>query len=156
MRHTLSFSMTLAVFWLLMSGHTSLLILSLGLASVLAVLYIVYRLNILDGETHPVGFELKLPRFLSWLLLDLFLSNLLVVKHIWQFKPAISPKLITYTLSQMSDMEKAIYANAISVTPGTISIDLQQDSITVHALTDSAFSNILSGEKGQKVRQLVS
>lgn len=156
MRHTVSFGMTLALFWVLMSGHTSLFMLSLGAASVAVVMYLVYRLDMLDGETHPVGFLQKLPQFLIWLLHDLILSNIQVVKYIWQAKPDISPTLLTYKLHHAGDIEKVIYANAISVTPGTLTVELLQDSITVHALTEAVSSNIRSGEKSQKVRQLVS
>lgn len=156
MRHTVSFGMTLALFWVLMSGHTSLFMLGLGAASVAVVMCLVYRLDMLDGETHPVGFLQKLPQFLIWLLRDLILSNIQVVKYIWQAKPDISPTLLTYKLHHTSDIEKVIYANAISVTPGTLTVELQQDTITVHALTEAVSSNILSGEKSQKVRQLVS
>lgn len=156
MRHSLSFAATLIMFWLLMSGHTSVLMLTLGLISVALVVFIVQRMDIIDHETHPVGVFGKLPRFAMWLFVDLILSNLAVLKHIWQIKPVISPAVLTYKLDLSGDIDKVIYANAITVTPGTITIDLQDDVITVHSLTDESSSNIRSGEKTARVRQLMN
>lgn len=156
MRHTFSFIATLAVFWELMSGHTSALLLGLGGASVALVIFIVHRMNIIDHETHPVGLVLRLPKFLFWLLMDLVASNINVMKRVWQVKPDISPSVLKFKLDHSSDMEKVIFSNAITVTPGTITIDLQKDTMLVHALTDDASSNIRSGEKTEKVRQLIS
>lgn len=152
---TLSLSAFLITFWLLMSGHYSFLLISLGLISVLFVMIIVRRMDIVDHETFPLHVALKLPRFLVWLLADLVAANINVVKHIWRKKLTISPTLVTCELQPSSDIAKVIYANSITVTPGTVTIDLKEDSITVHALTSDALEDIRSGARNTTVKELV-
>ncbi|BDX05249.1 Na+/H+ antiporter subunit E [Planctobacterium marinum] len=156
MRHTLSFTVTLMVFWLLLSGHITSLMLSLEVISVVSVILLVHRLGMFDQETHPTNLILKLPKFLSWLIADLIMSNLQVVKLIWQPKPQLSPALLTVNMHQPGDMERVIYANSITVTPGTLTVDLQNDTITVHTLTEDMSTTIRSGERDHKVKGFLS
>ena len=55
MLHAVSLAFALSILWLLLSGYfTEPLLLALGLASVLLVLVIVHRMEVLDPEGHPV------------------------------------------------------------------------------------------------------
>lgn len=155
MLKTVSLSATLMIFWLLMSGIYTPLLIGLGVVSVALTMIIVHRMNIIDQETHPTHILLNLPRFIVYLFIDLVNSSITVVKLVWQVNTPISPTFSTYKIKLKTDVAKVIYANAITVTPGTIAIDLDGDEITVHALVKEGIDDLMTGEKETKVRQLV-
>ena len=103
MRHTIILSLTLAAFWLLNSAHNTPLLLSLGAASILLVLYIAHRMDVADNESQPVHLSLKFSGYYIWLFKALVLANISVVKHIWLGNKTISPTLTTIRASQVAD-----------------------------------------------------
>ena len=151
MRHTISLSLALAAFWLLNSGHYSLLILSLGLASILLVVVIVHKMDVVDHESQPLLLTVKMLGYYLWLIKQIVLSNIAVVRHIWLGSSGLSPALITLRAEQKTDLGKVIYANSITLTPGTVCVDLQGDFITVHALLREGVEDLEAGEMGRRV-----
>ena len=154
MRHTIILSLTLAAFWLLNSAHHTPLILSLGAASILLVLYIAHRMNVADNAFEPVPFSLKYPGYYLWLFKALVLANISVVKHIWIGNKTISPTLTTIRASQKTDMGKVIYATSITLTPGTVAVDVVDDQILVHALLEENIDALKSGDMDRRVSLL--
>jgi multicomponent Na+:H+ antiporter subunit E len=153
--HTISLFLTLAAFWLLNSGHYTLLILSLGLFSIALVLYIAHRMDVVDHESQPLHLiTLRIPGYHLWLVKEIILSNISVVKHIWLGNETISPILTTIKASQKTDMGKVIYANSITLTPGTVAVDLVGDQIKVHALSRENIEVLQAGEMDRRVCRL--
>ena len=154
MRHTISLFLILAAFWLVNSGHYTPLILSLGLISIALVLYIAHRMDVVDHESQPLHLTLRIPGYYLWLGKEIILSNISVVKHIWLGKETISPVLTTIKASQKTDIGKVIYANSITLTPGTVAVDLVGDQITVHALLRENIEALQVGEMDRRVSRL--
>jgi len=154
MRHTIYLSLLLAIFWLLNSGHYTLLILSLGALSIAFVLYIAHRMDVIDHESPPIHLTLKIPSFFAWLTKEIIISNITVVKHIWLGNKTISPTMKTITAHQKTDMGKVIYANSITLTPGTVSVALEGDQIMVHALIKESIEELEAGEMDRRVTEL--
>lgn len=154
MRHTILLSISLSVFWLLNSEHSTDYMLSLGLISIAFVVYIAHRMDVVDHESQPVHLTLKVPAYYTWLIKEIILSNLLVVKHIWLGNKSISPVFATITASQKTEIGKVIYANSITLTPGTVSVNLEGDRIMVHALLQETIKELESGEMDRRVAQL--
>ena len=154
MRHTLSLSLALAVFWLLNSGHYGTLMLSLGAISILVVIYIVHRMDMVDHESQPIHLTLKFPAYSAWLIKEIILANIQVVKHIWLGNQSISPTLKTITTSQQTDIGKVIYANSITLTPGTVTVNLQGNLLTVHSLCQESIEQLEAGEMDRRVTEL--
>ena len=154
MRHTIILSLTLAAFWLLNSGHNTPLMLSLGAASIVLVLYIAHRMDVVDHESQPVHLSLKLPGYYMWLFKALVLANISVVKHIWLGNKTISPALTTIRASQKTDVGKVIYASSITLTPGTVAVDVVGDRILVHALLRKNIDDLKSGDMDRRVSLL--
>ncbi|OUR87265.1 cation transporter [Gammaproteobacteria bacterium 42_54_T18] len=154
MRHTINLFLMLAAFWLLNSGHYSVLMLSLGLGSIVLILFIAHRMDVVDHESQPVHLSTKLPSYFFWLLKELILANISVVKHIWLGNSSISPTLTTVKASQKTDVGKVIYANSITLTPGTIAVDLVGDKIMVHALLEENIQALETGEMNRRVCQV--
>jgi len=152
--HTISLFLTLAAFWLLNSGHNTLLILLLGLASILLVLVIVHKMDVVDHESQPLYLTRNIFSYYLWLIQEIIKANIIVVKHIWLGNKSISPTLSRIKMSQKTDMGKVIYANSITLTPGTVVIDLIGDEIIVHALLKKDIDLLLTGEMNRRVSLL--
>jgi len=154
MKHTISLFLTLAAFWLLNSGHYSVLVLSLGFASIALILFITHKMNVVDQESQPIYLSPKILAYYLWLIKEIIKANITVVKHIWLGEKSISPTLKKIKISQQTDMGKVIYANSITLTPGTVAIDLVDNEITVHALLYKDIESLEVGEMDRRVTLL--
>ncbi len=149
--HGTSLAITLAVIWFLLSGHTTALILGLGAASVGAITWLALRMDLIDHEGHPTHLTFRAPFFWIWLLREIVKSNLQVIRIILNPKLPISPRLFTVPLTQKSDIGRVIYANSITLTPGTISLEVDDSRIKVHALTAAGEEGLADGEMDRRV-----
>jgi len=156
MRHTIFLSLSLVIFWLLNSGHNTPLMLSLGALSIALVLYISHRMDVVDHESQPLHITLKLPGYFVWLTKAIIRDNYLVVKHIWLGNKTISPTLKTIKASQQTDVGKVIYANSITLTPGTVTVKLEGDQFMIHALLRQSIEDLEAGEMDRRVTRLES
>ncbi len=152
MRHNLSLFAFLFVVWLLFSGYFEPLLLTLGLLSCAFVVWIAVRQNVVDHEGHPV--HLRPVRWLSytvWLAGEIVKANIDVAARIWNPKLPISPTVVKVP-ADMNELGQVIYANSITLTPGTVSIDLDNNVITVHALTREGAEELSKGEMARRVQ----
>jgi multicomponent Na+:H+ antiporter subunit E len=154
MRHAINLSLLLAAFWLANSGHYSGLLLGLGALSIVLVVYISHRMDALDEQAQSLHWTLRMPGYWLWLCGQIVRSNLDVVRRIWIGKTAISPVMLTVRAGQKTDIGRVIYANSITLTPGTVAVDLVGDAVVVHALTREAAADLESGEMGRRVERL--
>ena len=63
--------------------------------------------------------------------------------------------MIRVKTSQTSDLGKVIYANSITLTPGTISVEVANDEILVHALSKGGAEDLLTGKMDRRVTRMV-
>ena len=154
MLYIIGLTLSLTAFWLLMSGIYTPLILFLGAISVIFVLYLTRRMDALDEDV----FEFKLKRkhfsYWSWLAKEIFTANIDVSKVILSPKMNLSPRLVRVPLSQSNELATVIYANSITLTPGTVSVDIEGDEIIVHALTQELMDGLTDGDMDQRVNYL--
>lgn len=154
MRHTISIFILLACIWLLNSGFFTPLILSLGLLSVVFVVWLAHEMDVVDHESQPIHLTARLPAYYWWLFVKIVEANIDVVRHIWRPKLAITPCTARLTASQTTDMGKVIYANSITLTPGTVALDLEDDWILVHSLSREGLADLQTGEMDRRVKAL--
>ena len=139
--------------WLLLSGHTSPLLLSLGLLSVAAVVACASRLEVLDDEGVPVHLLPGLIRYVPWLIGQVIRANLDVARRIVSPELPIYPSVIKVNAPHHTEVGRVTYANSITLTPGTISLDVSAETIEVHALTEDAANDLMSGEMARQVQR---
>ncbi len=151
MRHILALSTLLSAFWLVNSGHYTTLLIFFMVVSVCFVVLLCQLMDLVDGESQPLNLTFTIPTYWLWLIREVVLSNIAVAGHVWKGSDSISPRLFMVTANQKSDLGKVIYANSITLTPGTVSADLEGDRITVHALTDESAASLLTGEMDRRV-----
>lgn len=154
-KRTLVLVAFLAALWLFLSGYLKGLLLILGLASVLLVALLALRMAIIDPEGHPYHLKpVRVLRYWGWLLVEIVKSNFDVSKRILLPSRPINPVLLRVHASQPSELGQVIYANSITLTPGTVSVDLADNHIAVHALTRETADNLRKGEMDRRITML--
>ena len=153
MGRTLFSSLMLALTWLAWSGHFDARMLGLGGASVLVVLAITHRMERLSGMDHDPHVGPGILLYVPWLLWQIVKANVGMARILLAPRLLLSPQLLRVPTSQRSDTGRALYANSITLTPGTISLDLNNSSILVHALTLETAQALQDGEMDRRARR---
>lgn len=150
-----SLVVVLSALWLLLSGHVAeTLLLGLGAASVMLTLIISGRMGVIDREGHPAHLALRGLLYWPWLIKEIVIANIDVGKAILGLTDNVRPSVFTIKASQTTDLGKTIYANSITLTPGTVTIALNDDEMTIHALTPAAAEGLAAGEMDRRVAKV--
>lgn len=131
-------TVVLAVLWLALSGmwqHT--IITSLGAASVAVSVYMTIRMGVLDGESVPFANLIWYARYWGWLGGEIFKANIAVVRLALAPNLNIKPVLTRVAADHGSDMARTTFANSITLTPGTVTVEVEPGGFLVHALDES-------------------
>ena len=153
-KYTVSLALVLYGVWLLWSGHYGLLLLTFGAVSCAGVVALTRRMGILDEESVPIELVLRFLRYGPWLLWEIVRANVDVARRILDPRLPIQPRVIRVRASQRHDLSRTIYANSITLTPGTVSVDIEGDEITVHALSRDAAESLERGEMDRRVSRI--
>jgi len=146
-------SVTLFIYWLALSGHyETWLVVSGAVLSVLVVAFCLFK-GITDEEGFPIE---KLPRALlywPWLGWQMALSALNVARLILNPRLPISPTMVKVDALQKSAVGLTTYANSITLTPGTISVEVSEQgkAIWVHAITRENAEGFADDEMNRRV-----
>ena len=154
MGRKISLFVTLVVTWLLWSGHYTGLIITFGVLSCLLVTMIAHKMKIDDQEGHPIHLLTRLLTYIPWLFWAIVKSNVDIAIRILKPGMPISPRIIKVKASQQTDVGRVIYANSITLTPGTVSVDLDGDEILVHALTSESAVELEAGDMDRRVSKV--
>lgn len=127
-------------FWLLLSGHYTPLLLSLGVASCALVVYIARRMDVVDEEGLPLHIGFRFLLYFPWLLKEVFKSNLVMARTVLDPKLPINPKLGRYPIRYRTDLGRVIFGNSVTLTPGTVTTAIDGDTIEVHVLAGEGFT----------------
>ena len=151
MLHALSLGLVLAIVWMLLSGYFVPLLLSLGLASIILVILVARRMDLIDHEGQPLHLSWKIGFYWAWLLKEIFMSAIHVSGVILKPKMPIKPDMLQIKPTQRTEMGDVIFANSITLTPGTVTVALENGEFAVHALTQEAADGLLTGEMDARV-----
>lgn len=125
----------LASLWLLMSGLYKPLIFSLGAVSVILTVFIITKMDKVDE--HQLGYDISVfstLKYLVWLFKEIAKSNIAVTKIILSGGKLQDQRMFEIPVSQKSEIAQVVFANSITLTPGTITVETEDDNFIVHAL----------------------
>lgn len=154
MVRTISLTVALFVLWLLLSGHYEPLIVILGLLSCVFVAWVARRMDVVDREGHPIHLTWRAATYWPWLLWQIVKSNIDVARIVLSPRMPIERQIVWVKASQVDDLGYVIYGNSITLTPGTVTIDLIDDKIGVHALSDAFAEDLKSGDMDRRVTEM--
>jgi len=147
-------TLVVAILWLLLSGHYTALILSLGVLSVLIVTWFLWRMDRVDGELGVVPIRPRLLYYLLWLMWQVVLSNIDLVRRILNPALPIQPTWQRLDIKVTSTLAKTLYANSITLTPGTLTTDVGEDHFMVHSLSPDGIEELRKGEMERQIQRL--
>lgn len=136
MKSALALFVFLTAYWFTLSGyfdHTVLLV--TGGISICLVVALTARMKILDDEAVPYLHGQALGYY-GWLFVEIVKANVAVVKAVLSPQMRISPSVFYVDMPQQTDLGRTVFANSITLTPGTISMEVEDGEIMVHALLD--------------------
>ena len=145
--------LTLFVYWLLLSGHYAWWLVAFGaVLSVLVVLFCWVK-GITDEEGFPVGLIPRAVFYWPWLLWQIVLSGLNVTRLILAPSLPISPTLVKVEADQKTAVGLTTYANSITLTPGTITVEATEKgrALWVHAIERSGAEGFDDDEMNRRV-----
>jgi len=149
-------ALTLAVTWLLLSGLFKAQLLILGVLSVALVTWLSWRFGVLEHRGQPVFIRiLGVAKYWGWLVVEIMKSNVAVTKILIHPDLPIRPVLRTVSATPDTEMGRVIYANSITLTPGTTAINFtRQGDILVHALHESSLDELEEDVMAAHVRAM--
>ena len=100
----------------------------------------------------PLGLHpLRVIPFLALLLWRIVHAAVGVLRIVFDPQLPIDPQLIRQTVRLPNEAARVGYANSISITPGTLTVDLDDDGVTVHALAPELASELLDGSLAREI-----
>lgn len=148
---SLSLTVTLYAFWLLLSGFFTAFLMSAGVGCVLAVVWFSRRMSVVDAEGHPIHLGPAALTYWLWLLKEIVKSGWSVSRIIVDPRLPISPTLVRFKPSQRSDLGLVLHANSITLTPGTITVEAAANEFLVHGLTRDGANGCIDSEMDRRV-----
>ncbi|MEQ8664557.1 MAG: Na+/H+ antiporter subunit E [Rhodospirillales bacterium] len=154
MAHLIGMAIFLAGLWLALSGYLLGWLLALGGASVALTVWIVHRMEVSDQEAFPIHLSPRIVTYYPWLAKEIVLSNIVVAKAI--ISGRIQPEVFTVDATQDSELGHVVYANSITLTPGTITTGVEDARVTVHALLKETADGVRGGEMDRRISHMTN
>ena len=151
MRHALSLFAVLYGLWLALSGHYTPFLLAIGAVCAAFAVAVAVRMDVVDREGHPIHLGYRIPLYWGWLAVQILVSSVRVSRIVLSPRPAVDPVLEVVPASQRSDLGRVIFANSITLTPGTLSTSVEAHGIEVHALTRRGMEELKTGDMDRRV-----
>ena len=141
------------VIWCGLAGVPSEpLLISYMLGASLFTLLFSIHLDLLPKNNH---FKSSIFAYSAWLLKEIFMSSIAVVKIAWRRNLKIQPLLEPLKAVQINDVGLVTYANSITLTPGTVTLSTEDGHLLVHALDISFMDDLKTGEMDNKVKRII-
>ncbi len=142
-------------FWFALSGKVDALMVGTGLVVAVLVSWASKPLISPTATTLRLGRgTLKLLAYLPWLIKEIIVSGVDVMKRVLHPQMPIKPQIVEIEVDLETDVAKVLLANSITLTPGTVTVDIEGNKFIVHALTDKALESLLSGEMHARVKRI--
>lgn len=155
MARSIGFLLTLYAFWLLLSGMFTPFLLAAGAGCVLGVFLLARRMHVVDREGFPIHLALRaLFSYWPWLVKEIIKSAWDVSRRILDPRLPISPTLVEFAPTQKTDLGLVVHANSITLTPGTISVEVAPGRFLVHALTREGAAGLAGSEMDRRCTEL--
>ena len=136
--------------WVLLSGKLDVFHLSVGFLGAALIAWVNTKSRHLNEPPLPL---VRLVLYLPWLFWGIVKSNLNITKIILDPKLPINPRLIQYRTDLRSNPAVILLGNSITLTPGTVTIEVSSSELLVHALDDESSSGLESRTMERKIAE---
>ena len=148
-------AITAFVIWFILSGKTEPKFLIIGAVTAAIVGYLCTPMlhTMKNGKRYYV-LKVDYPRFILyflWLFKEIILSSLDIAKTIIHPKQKIHYRMLRFECALENPAAVTLFINSITLTPGTITIDVDRQIFMVNALTDVAAEGLIAGEMQRRI-----
>ncbi|OKY78100.1 MAG: Multisubunit Na+/H+ antiporter MnhE subunit [Candidatus Methanohalarchaeum thermophilum] len=140
-------------FWCVLSNVFDIVHLGIGFVFSLVLAYITSPF-LIKRESSFASLPREAIRFLWyfwWLLINIVKANIDVAKIVLSPSIRISPRIISYESDLDNDIEKTLFGNSITLTPGTLTVNIEEDIFFVHCLAERHGEEIKKGEMEKRI-----
>lgn len=141
----------LTAFWLVLSGFFKPLLIAFGIFSIGLTVYFAHTMRTADDEGVPLERLVGLITYLPWLFWEIVKSSWSVAEIVLDPKLPISPTMTRIKGRQSSDVGLNVFANSITLTPGTITVMVDDKDLIVHALVRENADDLEAGDMNARV-----
>jgi len=147
-RRKLFLSLILLAFWVILTAAVALYNLVLGavVSALVAAISLLILARVLDPRISLLVI-IKLPLFVLVLVWEIIKANIDVALIILSPRLPIDPGITEYKTFMPDDFTRTLFADAVTLTPGTITVDMEDDLLTVHYLAPRHLETIFAREK---------
>lgn len=145
----------LSLAWCAFSGIFDAFHLGVGLLSAIAITLINqkhFQSNL--GITALIRRVITSFLYIGWLLTRIVLAAIHVTKLILAPQSKLNPKLIKHKSSLRGNSAKTLFANSITLTPGTITAEINGDEFTIHQIDTDSAGDIVGGEMEKQIQRI--
>jgi multicomponent Na+:H+ antiporter subunit E len=118
--------------WLVLSGHPTSLHLAQG---IIASALVAYFNRDIEAVSSAMRCAPRFFAYLPWLMREILIANVQVVRIVIDPRLPTDPVLLRVPTRLSSELAVTTFANSITLTPGTITVDVGEGAILVHSLT---------------------
>lgn len=138
--------------WFVFSGFFDGFFITAAVICCLLALFVSHHLNTIDREGHPIRILLRAPAYWLWLFKEMWVSTLQVTRIVWQPKPKISPTIAMVPSQLTSSIGQVTYGNSITLTPGTVCLNVEDAQLQVHALRHESIRDLQEGTMHRRIQ----
>ena len=142
-------------FWVILSGNFDRFHLSAGIICSLVASYMFHGLlfsNVRIGDIKVIAWRFIL--YIPWLIKQIVMANIHVASLVLNPSLPIDPKIIKFKTRLETDISNVTLANSITLTPGTITVDIRDGEFYVHALSKKVAEDLNEGEMEDRVAHI--
>ena len=143
----------LVAIWIGLAGmHSEPLLIIFTFAATLITLLLAIWLDLLPKKNY---FKFSVIIYCGWLLKEILMSSIAVVKIAFRKNLRIQPSLELIDTIQKNTIGIVAYANSITLTPGTVTLSTEDNHLLVHALDISFMDDLKDGQMDRKVKEII-
>ncbi|MCK9275125.1 MAG: Na+/H+ antiporter subunit E [Syntrophales bacterium] len=145
----------LIIFWAVLSGKFDAFHMTLGILCSLVIAWLSHDLlfaNVRIGDIRVIVQRFLI--YIPWHLYQIFLSNFHVAYLALSPRMPIQPEIIRFKTKLESDISWVAFANSITLTPGTVTVDIEGNEFVVHALSKKVADDLNAGEMEDRIAHI--
>ena len=140
--------------WLLWSGIYKPLLLGLGALSMVITLVFAVRMDFFKHTEGLAKLAIRLPGYWLWLLLEILKSSIQVARIVLSPRLTLEPRLVRIVRQGEDELPQVILGNSITLSPGTITIDIDESEVLVHCVSEQGAADMEGGEILRRINNL--
>lgn len=142
--------------WIIFNGNITLEIVIFGV--IIAAVVLAFMCKFMDYSLQKeANFYKKSIWFLAYVVLlicEIIKANLAIIPRILTVEEEMEPIIVKFRTSLKSDFARMLLANSITLTPGTITVSLEEDEYTIHCLDTSLAEGLENSDIEKALKKL--